>query len=522
MTDNIYKSREKALRPGVMKFAEGNVFRGYKDIIKSLNKLETELLPAGGQFEATKIPYTRSLYGDILQNPTTLSINDSQKLSYADGVAYSSLKYRAIMVTSRIKRYRHKNPDIEAHINRSLNNLKIGKRKFFDALMTSQWAGFSANYLVWGRYQGKYIIVDVIPMPPTSIIMSVDNNGTLKGYGGVMQYYYNTNLNGYANPFTYGGAYGDASPNSSRGDFPIPLRVPHINPMYLKPFHQRDILLHAVSGNDGPTNPYGRMITRGAWQPYMYKNAYMQNMLIAGTYKAAPLLIFYTDSTRPIKDQEGNPLSIAQDITNVLNTYNGNGFMVINGKYKDVVEHAVVDNTADLDQFINSIKLQNDEMRAALLTPESALNAEGNYATAMAHNSTFSQIVQHDTDDLCETLLTQFVRPQINYNWYEEDLGYFELQEQTLDDKLKAAKLLEFGYNYNVLCQDESKPDLMLRDLNMARRTMEWETSDDLFVNPELEAKKATNFADTQRMAGTPHADGMNQYGKKYNQLKGE
>ena len=523
MKKHIYTTSKKALQPNVMKFTEANPFHGYQDIIKSLNKMQNELLPSGGTFEATKIPYTRSLYGDILQNPTTLSINDSQKMTYADGVVYSSLQYLAIMITGRIKAYRHKNDEIQAIVNHSFNNLKLGKKKFFRALMTALWAGFSANYLVWGRYKGKYIITDVIPMPPTSIIMSVDNAGTLKGYGGIMQYYYNTNLNGYANPFSYGGPAGEASFNTPIGDYPIPLRVPYINPMYLKPFHQKDILLYSIDGNDGPTNPYGRMMTRSVWQPYNYKYAYMQNMLIAATYKAAPLLLFYTDSTRPIQDTQGNVYSIADDINAKLTAYNGNGFMVINGKLGETVQHATVDNTADLDQFINGIELCNKEMRSGLLTAQTTFETEGNYATAVAHSSTQGRIIADLTDSVCEVLLTQFVRPIINYNWYEDDLGSFELQEQTLDEKLKVAKLLEFGYNFNVLCQDPTKKDLSLRDLNMARRIMEWETTDELFMNPSFGAAPggATNFADTNRMTKTPHAEGMNQYGRKYDKEKG-
>lgn len=518
-----YRSKKKALRPSTISFSESNPFYGYKDIIKNLNKMETELLPAGGVFEATKIPYTRSLYGDILQNPTTLSINDSAKMTHADGVVYSSVKYLGIMITSRIKKYRHKNPDIEAHINYSLNNLKVGKRKFFDALMTAIWAGFSANYLVWGRYKGKYIIEDVIPMPPQSIIMSVDNTGTLKGYGGIMQYYYNTNLNGYANPFSYGGAAGQASQHAPLGDYPIPLRVPYINPMYLKPFHQKDILLYYISGTDGPVNPYGRMMTRNAWQPYNIKYAEIQNMVIASTYKAAPLLLFYTDSTRPIQDAQGNTYSIADNIRQQLTEYNGNGFMVIEGKLGETVQHATVDNTAKLEDFINIIEWCNKEIRTGLLTTGSTFESEANYATAIAHSSTHGRIIAALTDDLCEMLLTQFVKPQINYNWYEDDLGYFELQEQTIDEKLKLAKLLEFGYNYNILCNDPTRKDLSLEDLNMARRLMEWETVDELFLNINQGGGStiSTNFADTNRLTKTPHADGLNQYSKRFTQDKG-
>lgn len=500
----------------VLKFAEPTPFHGYKDILNSINKMQTELLPAGGVFEATKIPYTRSLYGDILQNPTSLSINDSQKMAYADSTVHSSLKYISIMVTSRIKSYKHKNKDMQHIVNYSLDNLRIGKLKFYDALMTALWAGFSSNYLVWHTYKGKYIVKDVIPMPPSSVIMSVDQNGSLKGFGGIMQYYYNTNINGYANPFTYGGAIGNGDPNIPRGDFPIPLRVPYINPMYLKPFHEKDILLYSISGNDGATNPYGRMVTRAAWQPYTYKNGLLQNMMIAATYKSAPLLVFYTDSTRPVQDSLGNVFSIADNIREQLNTYNGNGFLVIEGKKGEVVEHATVDNTANLEDFIKCINEQDNQIRTSFLLPDTALQAEGSFATASAHSSMLGKYIDYMTASVCEVILHQFVKKIINYNWYEEDLGYFEISEQSLDDKLKMAKVLEFGYNYNVLCHDQNNPEQSLYDLNMARNMMEWGTADELFINPELEAQMGTNFGDTNRQAGTPYADGVKNYLKRY------
>ncbi len=510
-----YHSKKNALKPNVVQFTENSLFHGYKDIMKALNKSQTPLIPSGGAFGATSIPLTVSMVGNILQNPTALSINSSMEMAYADSVIKSCLKYRQIMITSRIGQYRHKNPEIEHYVRYAIKNLKRGWLNLMDSLMTADWGGFSANYIKWKTYQGKYIFSDIIWMPPTSILMAINDDGSLKEHGGIMQYYYNTNLNGWAEAFTYSN-HNYANPNIPRGDFPIPLRVPYMNPMYLQPFNLKDLLLYTPSGTTNANNPYGDMSTRAIWNDYNRKMATWENLMIACTFKAAPMVVFYTDSTRPVQLSNGTTINIADDMVRNINEYNGNGMMVIMGKKGETVEHAVIDNTADLSKFTEVLNGIDNQIRYGLMASDSSMQSSGSFASASVHSSMQAKDIEYRTETVMDALLNQPIKQMINYNWKgEEDLGHFEIVEQSLDDKLKMAKLFEFGEKYNILCRDPSNKEQSLLDMNMMRETMEWGTVKDLWENPPVE-EDPINVGDMNRAAGKPHADGVGNYAKRY------
>jgi hypothetical protein len=473
---NIYVSLAQS---NPVPIAQKPKFDSYEKVIQALNKQTEAAIPNNmSPLAPTSIPNERSLIGQILQNPTTVSISDMQKMAHTDPVIYSDLQYISKIITGRIKQFKHKNKEIEYFINYSFNNLKIGRAKFFDALHTANWAGFAAMFKVWGVYKGKYIYKNVIPMPPTSIIMACNQDGSLKDYGGIMQYYYNTNLNGWANGFTYS-VCGISSPNASYGDFDIPLRIPYINPVYLKPFHTKDILLYNLSGNDSAmsNNPYGKGLCRSVYNSWTSKQGVLQNLLIAITYKAAPLILFYTNPQRQI-DENGNSFTIGENLTQQLTTYSGNGFIVLGGMEGQAIQHAVIDNTAKMDDFIDCLNYLDTQIHYGLTAPD--LQSTSSFATATAHGSVHSKIIDSMTENLIDVLLQQFVRPQIEANWKNEtDWGYFEETEQTLDDKLKAGKLMEMAIQSYV-----ARPDINLEDLNKYRMQFACEPVNAVFPMP--------------------------------------
>ena len=490
-------------------------FSSWEKVAENIYKTQQKMMPQGSTFDATQIPATRSIFGNILQNNSSLSILSSQEMVYSDSVIYSSLMYNRILTISRIGKYRNKNNiELENIVNYSLENSRIGKRRLLEALETRKWAGFSAIFKQLGVHKGKWIYKNFIPMPPTSIIMTCDNSGMLNQHGGICQYYYNFNMNGWANSFSSGGVA--TNPNIPIGDFPYPLRVPYINPMYLKAFNLNDVILHTFSGLDGTINPYGRMITRSCWQHYINKQALFQNILIAYTYKASPLLLFYVDPTKNVVLPNGSILDVAADIKNNLETFNGNGFMVIRGKHKELVEHATIDNTADIGKMWEGVHQLDRQMMHGLLTPASALDTDGNFATSLSQSTLYGKGVDYDTQDICETLLHQIVKPLAEMNFgSHEYLGYFEIVEQDLDDKLKLQKLFEGGLQNNIICQDPTQNKQTLSDLNMMREKLGYEDVNKIFMNPNAD-NSPTNVSDTNRETNTSYADGIQNYKKRY------
>lgn len=463
------------------------------------------------RFNATSIPYILSMVGGYLQNPSSVSTLDAQKMAYSDSTVYSTLKNIAIRVTSRIKEYHHPNKEIETFIRYSIDNLKIGWQKFLDSMMTVLWAGHYDAYKKWGVYDNKFIIENIIPMPPTSTIYDVDETGQLKQFGGINQYWYMTNLNGVGNNLSQGYC-GSASPNAYLGDYPIPLRVPYIPPLYLTPFALDEIIHYTMSGIDQLGNPYGRTPIRSVWTAYNDKMSILQNLQIALTYKASPMVIFYTDPNASIINDSNQNTPIATELNSKLQELQGQGYLIVSGMKGMAVDAQVIDNTAKIDEIILALNAMDDRIRNGLMTAATAGQKDSNFAVSQSNETAENKYIQYETECLCYCLIEQFVKPQILYNNKNEtNWGKFVISEQTIDDKLKTAKLLELATKINLLNPKD------LSSVNFAQDQIGLPVSDEVFNNAELLSLRTTNISDTNRETNTPYADGKENNLNEYN-----
>lgn len=492
-----YKEQQKALST-----AYNNAISPTTPALDSIIGLDNNALT--GKIVPTQIPFTYSLIGDIIQNPISVSILNLQKMCYSDAVSAYCMKNIAIMVASRIDRYKHKNSDIEFLVNYALDNLKGGKSRFFDALTSVPlWAGRSTVYLVPDLYKGKFIFKDFIPLPPSSLIFAVDKYGQLKDYGGIMQYYYNpqgdlsSNWNAYNN-------YSQVS-----GDYAYPIRTTVTNMFYLNPFNtnekdfNRDYLISSVcTGNDGVYTPYGKPIAENNWSNYCQKLGTLQGLQIALTYKSSPLILFYTSPNQVVtntNDGQVVNLNIADNLRTQLDKLQGNGYLIITGMKGQAVEHEVVDNTANIGDIIDAIRY-NDIQTGISFMQGNIDSSNSSFASGSLHTSQFIKYVDYATINLVECLTREFVKPIINNNWRnEEDMGHFTLTEQTLDDKLKTLKLVEGGLAMNLINAKS------LTDINQIQASLGYPITDDLFTNPQN--IEALNVDGVKRDTKTPYSD---------------
>lgn len=238
---------------------------------------------------------------------------------------------------------------------------------------------------------------------------------------------------------------------------------------------------YAIHGNDGLLSPYGRSMLRSAYQYYVQKQAMLQIALVAANYKSAPIPVFYVDPTVQIRDNAGNPMSLAQDVAQAVKGLRGNGFLVLNATKGTMVEQETIDNTADIEDFTVLLKYYDQQILHALLTPSSLFSIEegGSYALGLTHSSAHGRIIKMFAEEIASVLLRDYVKDIIELNFAgDREMGRFDLLESSIDDKLKYGKLLEFGIKYNIINMDN------LEDVNSCRYMLGLEPVDCPFVSP--------------------------------------
>lgn len=487
----------------------------FSDILKNFSDFNKFIKPDSDDkgVLGTAIPYLYSLYGDIAVNPSTVSTSEFQKMAYGDPTIYSCITYMMVLIINRIGEFEHENADIKHLVNYSLNNLKIGKRRFLESMLTAIWAGFSAGEKVYGLYDRKIIIENVVPLPAVSLIFRIDTNGFVRE-DGVVQYFYNNLLTGYANLLSFGSVSPNGmqypNPQARKGDLDYPLRTPWAQPVGTLLLPRDKLIMFNIHGTDGLMNPYGRSMLRSVYDKYTHKQALLQIAMIGANFKSSPVPIFYVDPTVPITLPNGQTIDLAQDIAQQITRLRGNGFLVINGKKGAMVDNDVINNTADLTQFTQLLTYYNNEIREGLLTPTSLLgNTDGgSYALSLTQSSAHSKFIDSLTEQVCDVLITSFAKDIIQSNWKgEKNWGYFKVNEDTLTDKERLAKILEVGVRANVINTQE------LKDVNLAREWLGFPETDQIFNPMDMQqdgsydtSNRNTNIMKARQSAGQPYA----------------
>lgn len=400
--------------------------------------------------------------------------------------------YTSTVVADMIGDFRHPNKEISDLVNFNLENMEISKVQLIKFILSALWAGFSIQEKVYGvkRFKGRsrVLITDTVQLPPSSIIFRVDTSGKLKD-DGIVQYYYNNLWTGYANMLSFnsynqGGNVSTPNPYAKKGDLDTPLRSIWAQPIGTVILPKRKCIHHTFAGLDGFTSPYGRSILRSTYSYWVQKQAMLQISLIAANYKASPIPVAFVDPTVQVRDASGNVISLAKDVSNAISNFKGNGFLVLNAQKDTMVSIDTIDNTAEIDKYVELLNYYDQQILRSILTPSSLFAVEegGSYAIGLSHASAHGRIIKMIAEDVANTLLRQYTRDIIDMNFGTEIVnGHFDFLETTIDDKLKYGKMLEFSINKNILNMGD------LNDLNTCRYMFGYEPVDKVFVSPASE-----------------------------------
>jgi len=456
----------------------------------------------GNPGTGTSIPYMFNFFGTFISNPSTVSIDTLRRIATTDPAIQAALTYESSLVVGTIGEYHHDNPRIKKLVqqnNRYLEN-QGGFKGFLKDINSERWAGNYNGEIEETQDQGWYRIKSVTPLPPTTIVYTVDAQGKRNG---TFQYIINSPTTGYQSFNISAGGYGGygigntgtftgvdtaplVDPFADAGDFPYPIRQPFVNLFGLNPLDD-DLIIHFTSTNSFALgNPYNYSVLRSIYSLYVMKYGVLQFLSQVLYRKSTPLLVIYYDGTLNTQNPD-SPLQtqpLADSIMAAAYDIGGNGILPIPTMTGAKAEAIKIDG--NLQPFIETLYYIDKSMFMGLIMPQSLSNST--HMGGSSHSSTYmqdsihSKLIADRRDDITSCVLNTYVKKLIENNFIYgkdyTDFGYFKEEALSLDEKLKYQKLFEgminsgIGSNKNVYDIErmrnilgEDAPDEMIKEL---------------------------------------------------------
>ena len=527
-------------KPDLNAFIERN-----NDILKEFLNIyqNADKGPSQDEVQGTSIPFVYNLLGSWVINPSTVSINTFQRISYTDSIISSSLEYNTSIISNTVGEYFHVNKDIEKFVRKCFNRLEEGKSGLIRDMLTAMWSGFYAGEKVYSKpseyMDGKIWIKDVISFPPNTVLFRANRIGKLDDY--IYQYVYFATNPGIQNSLSYllpgNGAFGEAecgNPNglgggypsgypdgvSFAGDFEYPIRTTNIQTVGLIPVPRNKMIHYVRKGQDGFLNPYGRSMLRSAYNFYVLKCAFLQFLAIAGDKKSMPILVAYCDpnsltTTSPMNAMNPDPIlnnpnqtQLAIDsVRFAINSMRGDSALVLPGMKGASYDIQAIHSEGNLNIFVDTLKYLDDSMQQSLLIPSSMFgdSSGASYALGTSQSSIHNKLLSSIRNSVTKTLLRDYVSDLIKMNYdpseYNNDLGYFESELLNTEDKIQVAKLYETmknsGLTSTVISEDINKYRQMVGDAELTDKQIK-ELQKDIEEQNAPKANDSTNKTDVK------------------------
>ncbi len=464
-------------KPDLNKFIERNneILTEFLDIYQ-LDKNP----PSMEEVSGTSIPFVYNLLGSWLINPSTVSIDTFQRISYTDSIISSSLEYNTSIISNTVGNYYHSNKEIEKFVRKCFDQLDEGKSGLIRDMLTAMWAGFYLGEKVYSKpseyIDGKIWIKSVISYPPSTVLFRVNRVGQIDDF--VYQYVYFAVNPGIQNALSYlvpgnselggqdgcGGGYPNGSPDgiSFMGDFIFPIRSTNIQTVGLVPVPRTKMIHFVRKGQDGFLNPYGRSMLRSAYNFYVLKCAFLQFLAIAGDKKSMPILVAYVDPNTLTTNSQSNPMNpdpllnnpnqtqeAMNSLRQVLNAMRGDSALLFPGMKGQAFDIEAIHSEGNLSIFIDTLRYLDDSMQQSLLIPSSMFGGGSgqSYALGTSQNSIHNKLLSSIRNSVTQTLLKDYVQDLIKMNFSEDEynnhLGYFESDLMNTEDKINVVKLYE-------------------------------------------------------------------------------
>lgn len=522
-----------------VKLSQSNQTIG-NDFIRQMEQMFPDSGKVVKNEESTGIPFQGMIPGDLLYNPSSISISTFQRMLYTDDIIGMGFEYLSSLISCRLGEYEHPNKTITEDSRYMYGTyLEGGQKRLTDKMNTRMWAGCYLGQKIW-RYdveKGLMFLRKVRSLPPATVQFRVDRAGeVLKGKGnlGVLQYQFNyipgvtqglgpfggaaggfqrsTAISGkgdYFGEYGYGregmGNYFN-DPMASGGDADFPTRAFFIPPYIPVGMHYETFLHCIYDIGDNFDSPIGRSMFRKLYSLYVWKWAVIQLGMVALDRRSQPILVQYCDSQKTLIDPHtGEKYGAVEIGANIAPQIHSTSVVTYPSKKGEMFELEVIRSDGDLDIFNTQIQMINAMMRDTFGIPSSILSggsdsgSGGSYASIMGTGSMLDKWLSDKVDEIDYDVLHQIQKPYLEYNYTDEEiqgtLGKFKRNSLTLDEQMKEAKIAEILKNINMVS------DQKLEDVNRIREAGDYDKIDKCF-EPLIDTPTSGTSTNTREARG--------------------
>lgn len=460
----------------------------------------------------TGIPYRSGINSTIIQNPSPIPLHTYWTLTTSEPVSSSNMLYWVTLIVARIGQFTSKNKEYEKHVRKALKN--VGFIKLKKSLAASVYMGVSVVKINWGIDADTNLTIpeSILYLPPESLMLAVTPTGGLDSKFGVMQRYYGPNQY-QQQPQGYGSQ--GAAPLASLGTSMIPQRQVGVNLTFVSALPESWYIIHTFNPFGDNSNHWGYSFHQASYNSVCEKYNYMQKVQIAASYKSAPLVMIETDSESTVEYSPGQFEPLFTSMKKQFATMAGTGFGFVDGLGS--IKVTTIDNTADLQKMWIPIDNCDDQIRIAHCVPN-LVGDSGSFAGKKVNSDTHKNLANSIALQFIDTLKTQFSN-RVIYAAYgddvpEDELGDFELLDNSLDDQIMWAKLFLDARNTGLL--DPSN----LEQVNFALHKMGMppvdKVSEDVLMGIFDPSKEPANVGAAKQAMGEPYAKGIDKHEDKF------
>lgn len=468
---------------------------------------------------ATEVPFNQAINSTIITNTSTIPMDDFWKMCCADPVVYASILSRITTIVGKIGSYVHKKKKYQDHVRKCLE--RVGEMKLKQALATSIWSGISACKILWVNDPKlmKTMPAAILHLPPDSLLLAVTPEGQIDEEMGLLHYYYNNASGSQQNPKAFVG--GTNAPFASFVTYMTPQREVVFNPMFLSAIPADWRIIHTFNPIGIAGNHWGTSSVLPIYASLMGKFNMLKKIQIAASYKASPLVCFFTNTETQVQLDDGTFIPMSDHLNNILPQASKTGMLVIAGM--NSVDIKTIDNTADLEKMFKIVEGLNHEIRTGLLTADTTGNSSS-FANAKVGVDSQKDIDMNFVQQFVHTMIHQFSKPCLEFGFPEEEIdqiegwGHFEIIDNSLNDQVMAAKVLEVAKSIGVINPKS------LEDYNIMRKKMGFppvsKLEDDavaaMLSGMADMSSMGVDMADAKSTIKQPYANGLDDHEAKY------
>lgn len=476
---NKYKSLQANLDAGRMNIkVPARSIDTRNSIIQTLVTSQENFIDLLNANDPTQIPFLTTSQGNILVNPSTVSIETLQKIASNEVVA-KCLDMNVVSILNSLGELTHEDKKIQRFLRENYNECNGGMRRIVENIATDQIFGFSTNYIRdYIDNRGFLRLEQIDLLPPSTILFTSTGRGDIENiFMYIYTYPYANTQNLFSFPFNY--SNNGSQPFASEGIDPLAsysnagflLRTNILNTFGLVSL-DLDKVIHSVSDNMIKiANPYGwNPLTRRVYDIVQLYDLYKQLHSTFLSYKACPLLVGYAKESGQVDD----PLNPGMTMTNLDGLYRSmselgfNGALLLSGLEGERYQIEAIQSEGNTDAFDKALEWYKREIEQCLGLFS---NEESSYASATTQTGFYGRLINDRKNRIADKIKTTINRRLIHANFSPtiKDYGTFESEIQNIDDQLKQVKqyrelVATTGFNPGILKKDN---DTMRRTLKL-------------------------------------------------------